>query len=212
MAVKYFCDKCGNEIEKGGIEIWVNLNTTPLNSIGRKFLCEECAEKFKKVKDRLEHAEDFFDMTDDDISLIEYDFKVGDVVITDTGAVGVIEDICDCDRCKARGFYEPKVKVANGADDTIWITNTDKENGFISFYQIGKYKFGNIDRESVENSIKWANDSVKESIKRLKEYKKQLKRLNLLESFEEEKDFLTGEKGDFLVGVDNNGHLYGFGI
>lgn len=202
MAVKYFCDKCGNEIEKEGIEIWVNLNTTPLNSIGRKFLCEECAEKFKKVKDRLEHAEDFFDMTDDDIALMEYDFKVGDVVIKDTGEVGIIESICDCDRCKARGFYEPRAKVTD-SDDMIYITDTDKRNGFISFYQIGKYRFGNIDKESVERSIEYEKENIKEAHKRLREYKKQLNRLDLLESW-------GRENKDFVVGVDYDGNLYGF--
>jgi hypothetical protein len=198
MAVKYFCDKCGNEIEKGGIEIWVNLNTTPLNSIGRKFLCEECAEKFKKVKDRLDHVEDFFDMTDDDIALMEYDFKVGDLVITDTGVKGVIEDICDCDRCKARGFYEPKVKVTDGVDDVIWITDTDKSNGFTSFYQIGKYKFGNIDKESVEQSIEYTNNSIKESVKRLEEYEKQLRRLKRLEPCEEDEEEDSSEECSWL--------------
>ena len=202
MAVKIFCDKCGNEIEKNGIEIWVNLNTTPLNSIGRKFLCEECAEKFKKVKDRLEHAEDFFDMTDDDIALIEYDFKVGDIVITSNGKTGIIEDICDCDRCKARGFYEPTVKVISGADDTIWVTDTDKEHGFISFYQIGKYRFGNIDKESVEYSIEHERNNIKEATQRLTEYRKQLKRLNLLESWKR-------ENKDFVVSIDYEGDLYG---
>lgn len=198
MAVKYFCDKCGNEIEKDGIEIWVNLNTIPLNSIGRKFLCEECAEKFKKVKDRLEHAEDFFDMTDDDIALMEYDFKVGDLVITDTGVKGVIEDICDCDRCKTRGFYEPKVKVTDGVDDVIWITDTDKSNGFTSFYQIGKYKFGNIDKESVEQSIEHTNNSIKESVKRLEEYEKQLRRLKRLELCEEDEEEDSSEECSWL--------------
>lgn len=136
---------------------------------------------------------------------VEYDFKVGDVVITDTGVVGAIEDICDCDRCKARGFYEPTVKVTNGADDTIWITDTDKENGFIRFYQIGKYKFGNIDKESVECSIEHEKENIKEAHKRLREYKKSLSRLNLLESWER-------EDKDFVVSVDYDGNLYGFDI
>ena len=140
------------------------------------------------IKDRLEHAKNFFSMTDDDIALMEYDFKVGDTVITDTGVVGVIEDICDCDRCKARGFYEPTVKITDGADDTIWITDTDKENGFRSFYQIGKYKFGNIDKESVECWIENENNNIKVASKRLEEYEKQWMRLKRLESGEEYED------------------------
>lgn len=203
MAIKYFCDKCGKEIEKNGIEIWVNLNTSPLSLAGKKFLCEECAKKFEKVKDRLKYAEDFFDMTDDNIALMEYDFKVGDIVIKDTGETGIIESICDCERCKDRGFYEPTVKVISGADDTIWITDTDKANGFISFYQIGKYKFDNIDKESVECWIENAKANIKEAHKRLREYKKQLSRLNQLESW-------GREDKDFVVSVDYDGNLYGF--
>lgn len=189
MAVKYFCDKCGNEIEKNGVAILINvydgLGSVLLSEIGRKFLCEECAEKFNMVKDRLEHAEDFFDMTDEDIALMEYDFKVGDTVITSTGEVGIIKSICDCNGCKARGFYEPSVKTING-DYTIWITDTDKSNGFASFYQIGKYKFGNIDKESVERNIEWENTNIKEASKRLEEYESQLRRLKRLELGEEE--------------------------
>ena len=53
-------------------------------------------------------------------------FKVGDQVITDDGRVGVIESICDCESCKDRGFYEPRVKMQDGYDQ-IWITDTDKK-------------------------------------------------------------------------------------
>ena len=191
MGVKYFCDKCGNEIQSDGIEILIPARDslgTVLCVGGHKFLCDKCAEKFNLVKDRLEHAEDFFDMTDDDIALMEYDFKVGDTVITDTGMVGVIESICDCDRCKARGFYEPMVKVTDGADDTIWITDTDKENGFISFYQIGEYEFGNIDKESVKRWIENENNNIKVASKRIEKYEKQLKRLKRLEFCEKKED------------------------
>lgn len=135
-------------------------------------------------------------------NVVEYDFKVGDVVIKDTGEVGIIESICDCDRCKARGFYEPKAKVID-SDDVIYITDTDKRNGFISFYQIGKYKFGNIDKESVECSIECEKENIKEAHKRLREYKKQLSRLNQLESW-------GREDKDFVVSVDYDGNLYGF--
>lgn len=36
-----------------------------------------------------------------------YNFKVGDKVVTVYGETGVIVDICTCDNCKERGFYEP---------------------------------------------------------------------------------------------------------
>lgn len=192
MGCKYFCDRCGDEIEKNGSAILINaydgLGNVLLSGIGRKFLCEKCTKKFDMIRDRLEHAEDFFDMTDNDIALMEYDFKVGDTVITSTGNAGTIRSICYCDRCKERGFYEPKVEVTDGGDDAIWITDTDKRNGFISFYQIGKYKFGNIDKESVKRSIENENNNIKEACKRLEEYENRLRRLKRLEHCEEDEE------------------------
>jgi hypothetical protein len=35
-------------------------------------------------------------------------------------------------------------------NDQIWITDTDKENGFINFYQIGDQVFGNVDGEATK--------------------------------------------------------------
>lgn len=73
---------------------------------------------------------------------MEYNFKVGDEVITADGCVGVITSICDCEYCKARGFLEPQVETKIG--DYIWVSNFHKENGFCDFYKIGDYVFGNI--------------------------------------------------------------------
>ena len=203
MGVKYFCDRCGNEFKSNGLVVPVYAYDAlgiKLFDVGKKFLCEECTKKFELIKDRLEHEEDFFELTDDDISLMEYDFKVGDIVVTDTGEVGFIESVCDCDRCKKRGFYEPRAKTIDG-DDTIYITDTCKSNGFISFYQIGKYKFGNLDKASVLRSIEYINKDIKEVTERLKRYKKQLHHISMLETLEK-------ENKDFLVNVDANGFLY----
>ena len=76
-------------------------------------------------------------------------FKVGDGVIADDGRTGVIESICECENCKKRGFYEPGVRMGIG-NSQIWITDMDKENGFISFYKIGDQVFGNIDRDAAK--------------------------------------------------------------
>ena len=193
MGLKYFCDRCGRELKSnnnspGGIAIIRRVGTDFSQGFkGMSYLCDECAEKFIMVKDRLEHENDFFDMTDDDIALMEYDFKVGDVVITSTGETGIIESICDCDKCKKRGFYEPKATVING-DDTIYITDTDKGNGFISFYQIGKYKFGNIDKESVERSIEYEKNRADEAVQNTKKYMEQLKMLERLETLKDIKE------------------------
>jgi hypothetical protein len=180
--IKCFCDRCNNEIKSDGLAIPIyarNGMGVRLLFVGNKHLCNECVEKFNAVKDRLEYEEDFFDMSDEDIALMEYDFKVGDEVITSTGQVGIIESICDCGRCKNRGFYEPKVRLTNGLYD-IYITDNDKENGFKDFYKIGDYKFGNIDKDSVNRDIELETHNIEESTKRLEEYRKQLERISWL--------------------------------
>ena len=70
----------------------------------------------------------------------KYTFKVGDRVITIYGDDGIITDICFCERCEERGFYEPEVKYNDG--NTDYITNFSYKENFSSFYKIGKYTFG----------------------------------------------------------------------
>ncbi len=81
----------------------------------------------------------------------EYEFRVGDEVITSYGEKGRVIDICECESCRRRGFLEP---IWEDDDlDEHWITDTDAKNGFDCFYRIGKYTFGNLDRCSVELNI-----------------------------------------------------------
>ena len=87
-------------------------------------------------------------------------FKVGDEVITDDGRVGIITDICDCERCKKRGFYEPRVEMKLGSQ--VYITDTDKKNGFISYYKIGDKIFGNIDDQYLYSHLKEYTEAIKE--------------------------------------------------
>ena len=108
-----------------------------------------------------------------ELNLLDNTFKVGDKVITDDGRVGTIESICDCERCKKRGFYEPTVELETGCD-RIWITDTDKKNGFMSFYSIGNHVYGNIDEECLHRQIASSNEIIVEHIKRSKELDKQL--------------------------------------
>ena len=105
-------------------------------------------------------------------------FKVGDQVITDDGRVGIITDICTCESCKKRGFYEPSVETEIGLWD-IYITDTCKNNGFKSFYRIGDRVFGNIDEEEIER--------MKQSIKERKcEIISLEAQLNVLKTLKEE--------------------------
>lgn len=115
---------------------------------------------------------------------MKYDFKVGDKVITSTGVTGVIEDFCKCSCCKERGFYEPEVKTTFGTEK-IYITDNDMRNNFSNFYKIGKYKFGNIDKDSVKHDIKFETQNIEESTKRLETYEKQLGLICLLEAIDD---------------------------
>lgn len=100
-------------------------------------------------------------------------FKVGDKVITSLGEIGVITGICDCDKCKERGFLEPQVKTELGTGH-IWITDTDKENGFSSFYQIGEQVYGNLDDTELICDIAKVKRQIKEKQEELEELEKQL--------------------------------------
>lgn len=114
----------------------------------------------------------------------ESEFEVGDIVITSTGQIGIIEDLCQCDRCEARGFYEPLVKVLVG-NDAIYITDNDKRVNFRSFYKIGKHIFGNIDMDNVDYDIENENKKVQEAATRVRKYREQLHVLEKLAELKE---------------------------
>ena len=151
--IKVFCDRCGKEIKNKTTFMPIYAYDGKGNKImlyGNKCICEDCAKKFDEIKDVLlkkHYEQDFLQMTDADIDLLRNTFKVGDKVITADGLKGVITHVCTCARCKERGFYEPKVEFNDG--DTDYITVSDKDNGFKSYYSIGDHVFGNLDEESV---------------------------------------------------------------
>lgn len=163
--IKYFCDRCGKETKKNAIVVQKDVaRGGKFNSVIFVFdtgiLCEECAEKFDAIKDKLRYEEDIFNMTEEEIRLLRCSFKVGDEVITDDGRVGIIESICTCDKCKARGFYEPRIKMKIGSQ--IYITDTDKSDGFKAYYKIGNKVFGNIDDQYLLDHLKTYKDAIKE--------------------------------------------------
>lgn len=69
----------------------------------------------------------------------KYDFHVGDYVEDIDGNVGYIDFICDCDKCKERGFNEPRIQYMSG--ETDYITVYQLENLDKSYKRIGKYEF-----------------------------------------------------------------------
>ena len=69
----------------------------------------------------------------------KYDFHVGDYVEDIDGNVGYIDFICDCDKCKERGFNEPRIRYTSG--ETDYITVYQLEHLDKSYRRIGKYEF-----------------------------------------------------------------------
>lgn len=158
--IKVFCNKCGREI------------TGNVNTVTEETQAIDCSDNVVATWTDTVHYCDECQYED-----LTCGFKVGDQVITDDGRIGIIESICDCDRCKKRGFYEPSVRMTIG-NDQIWITDTDKKNGFISFYQIGDKVFGNVDEEAKERIEQRIDELQDELVK----YKSQLYMLFDLEA------------------------------
>lgn len=110
------------------------------------------------------------------MNIKDYDFNVGDEVITIEGARGKITAVCDCSSCQERGFYEPFWKDENDRWErciSIW----DAKCGFNAYYKIGKYRFNDFDKSEVLRDMA----SCESELRRLK---KQLKTIEELESEE----------------------------
>ena len=104
----------------------------------------------------------------------DYEFAIGDKVVTIYGEVGHVVDICRCDRCLERGFYEPTWKI-DDSGVVGWITIYDAERGFDDFYQIGKYRFGRTFNKSVVRAM------IIEKEVELRRLKRQLEMMEELE-------------------------------
>lgn len=166
--IKIYCNKCGKQATKFS-QIHRYINNTRYN------LCPECSDKYRIFHTHTANVdiEDFMKLSDEEIELALYTFKVGDQVITSTGQVGTITDICTCDRCKERGFYEPEVETEIG-NYHIYITDNDKRVNFRSFYQIGDRVFGNIDEDVIKNHIESKKQNIRQEQLELIQLKSQL--------------------------------------
>ena len=161
--IKVFCDRCGKEITD-------NVNTvteeTEAKSHDNTVLMKFAGVSYQYCNECMENE-------------LNCGFKVGDEVITSTGEVGKIIDICTCDKCRKRGFYEPTVEVEIG-NNSIYITDNDKRNNFSSFYKIGDKVFGNLDEEDLLYDIKSTKEEVRKLQLKLIELNGKLNMINIL--------------------------------
>ena len=86
------------------------------------------------------------------MNISDYKFNVGDEVITTEGERGKITYICECNRCKSRGFCE-LIWVKDGDTEEHYITNYQAETGFMRFYRIGSYRFNEFHEELLLKEI-----------------------------------------------------------
>lgn len=80
---------------------------------------------------------------------MNYEFHVGDYVETVDKEIGYISDICDCDRCKERGWLEPHIVFSDGEED--YISNYDVKCLSNRFVRIGAYDFTKKENKKIEH-------------------------------------------------------------
>lgn len=102
----------------------------------------------------------------------DYKFKVGDPVVTVYGETGKIDYICECTRCKERGFNEPQWVNDDDPYECGYITDYDFKNNFPSYYQIGEYRFNRFNKDYILSRISELEkelESVRKNLKVIEE-------------------------------------------
>ena len=101
------------------------------------------------------------------MNIKNYEFHVGDEVITTEGEKGKITSICTCERCEERGFYE-SFWVSEDNNQEHCISKFTAEFGFSGYYKIGNYRFNDFDKGDVLRNIAYCEDELKRFRKQLK--------------------------------------------
>ena len=96
-----------------------------------------------------------------------YEFEMGDEVITIFGQKGKIIHICDCEECRKRGFCEPVWRMDVGNPRHNYITISDAEQGFNRFFKIGKYHFNDFAKDTLFGEIRRHEREIEDLKKRL---------------------------------------------
>lgn len=102
------------------------------------------------------------------MNIKDYEFYIGDIVITTNGEMGKIIDFCDCEWCLERGFCEPMWIEEDDYSYVDYITITEAQAGFKRFYQIGKYRFNDFNKDKILQSVVYYKDILQQLEKQLK--------------------------------------------
>lgn len=98
------------------------------------------------------------------VQLGEYEFCLGDTIVTTDGIVGKITGFCNCDECRKRGFLEP---FWEDEDSEQFISIHAVKNGLIGFHRVGKHLFHPFDKSWIEGKIKMVEAEIAQLRKRL---------------------------------------------
>lgn len=101
------------------------------------------------------------------MNIKDYEFHIGDEVITTEGVRGEITNICTCSSCEERGFYEPIWRDENDKREH-YISIYDAKSGFSGFYKIGKYYFNDLNKGEVLREMASYEDELKRLRKQLR--------------------------------------------
>lgn len=93
--------------------------------------------------------------------MLDYNFQEGEEVIDTYGVKGIIVDVCKCEECEKRGFYEPIVKWEN-REELDWITCSEERQGFPFTHRIGNRIFTPFDRAGAENRLREYKEKIAE--------------------------------------------------
>ena len=104
---------------------------------------ENLGYRFIESKQGIEYVKLFFEEVHipKENNITDIKFNIGDFVKNRDGRIGYISDICHCDECKKRGFFEPIIQYSDGTSD--YISNYSIKYVSKGYEQIGTQKFNN---------------------------------------------------------------------
>lgn len=144
------------------------------------------------------------------------EFRNCDVVISTSGRVGYIKDVCHCDKCKERGFYEFEINWIDNPEEYDYVSVYDFKNGLEKrFLRIGEHTFekkkSNVVKEIEEIKILRPKDSYLENKFHDKDYTDKCGNL-LRKVYDEHKIIISGitqSNDEFSIEIAANGKEVG---